>query len=251
MLLTFYELQNKLIESKEELKELFLAVKSEKISYPLRLKKNQNVFNTETNLENQISRLLKDFNEYPLLHENLGQAHEYHNVNQKFLSYQTHAFKQGSFDHFFIEIKPVQFDQWSTARESLIKYYKTFMLNLGANITVHEEEGLIEVNSFGLSKLLTSEIGLHVFYYGPGKMSFYKLNVYEAEAKDSQAVDYEIKPDIIRLYVPGTLILDIQTNTICPFNLNAFEYQFLNYHNLVNFDHDIEVTRALKNSPSD
>ena len=251
VLLTFYELQNKLIESKEELKELYLAVNTEKISYPLRLKKNENTFNTEANLENQISRLLKDYIDYPLLHEQIGQAHEYHNVNQKFLSYQTHAFKEGAFDHFFIEIKPVQFDQWSTARESLIDYYKTFMLNLGANINVHEEEGLIEVNSFGLSKLLSSEIGLHVFYYGPGKMSFYNLNVYEAEEKDSRAVDYEIKPDIIRLYVPGTLILDIQTNTICPFHLNAFEYQFLNYHNLVNFDHDIEVTRALKNSPSD
>lgn len=248
VLLTFYELQNKLIESQEELKKIFLEVKTNQNIYPFRFRVNEFNFTTEQNIENQVSQLLKQANDAPSLYKDLGKAFDYHDLNQKYISYQANAFGEGNFEHFFIEIRSVQFDQWSEAKVQLLEFYKEFLLNLGANVVVHEDRELIEVNGFGLFKLLASEIGLHVFYQGVGKMSFFNVNIFmnDQEQPYVKTINYEIKPEIVRLYISDQLILDLKTNTIGPFKPNAFEYQYLNHYQL--FAQGTEIDLEKKNS---
>lgn len=248
VLLTFYDLQNKLIESQEELKKVFLEVKTNQYLYPFRFKNNEFDFTTEQNIENQVSQLLKQANDAPVLYKEFGKAYDFHSLNQRYISYQAIAFGEGKFEHFYIEIRSVQFDQWSDAKEQLLEFYKNFLLNLGANAIVHKEEDLIEVHCFGLFKLMASEIGLHVFYQGAGKMSFFNVNIFMNEESQpySKKIDYEIKPEIVRLYISNQLILDLKTNTIGPFKPNAFEYQFLNHYKLFKSEPKIDLER--KNS---
>lgn len=253
VLLTFYELQNKLIESQEELKKIFLEVKSNQNLYAFRLKQNKFTFTTKQNIENQVSQLLKQANEAQLLFKDIGKAHDYHQLNQKYIAYQATSFAEGHFEHFFIDIRSVQFDQSSAAKIHLINFYKKYLLNLGANVFVHKEDDLIEVHSFGLFKLILAEIGLHVFYQGAGKMSFFNISIYMNEEQETliDKIDYEIKPEIVRLYIIDQLILDLRTNTIGPFEPNSFEYQFLNHHQLIKNSNQIDPLEKNSDSYSD
>jgi ATP-dependent Clp protease ATP-binding subunit ClpC len=248
VLLTFYELQNKLIDNQQELKTIFLEGKYNQNLYPFRFKQNEFIFTTEQNIENQVSQLLKIENDALPLYKEFGKAYDFHDLNQKYIAYQAVSFGEGEFEHFFIEIRSVQFDQWSGAKTQLLNFYKNFLVNLGASTIVHYEEDLLEVRSFGLFKLLASEIGLHVFYQGAGKMSFFNVNIFMKDDDEAyiKKIDYEIKPEIIRLYILDQIILDLKTNTIGPFELNTLEYQFLNHYQLLKFNKDLDLNK--KNS---
>ena len=233
VLLTFYELQNKLLDSSEQLKNSYLHQQQHQLNYPLKVKQAKMQFTAKENIENQITSLISHQNE-DWIYPNAGNAIEFHQLNIKCLKYQAEAFSQGEFDHFFIEIQRVQFDQSNTALAFLLRFYQDFMTHLGSHVVLHEEKNIIEVQGFGLFDLMSKEIGLHLYFDGPGKMSFYNINIFQSvtDEPDITAIDYEIKPEIVRIYIANQMIYDLQQNLIYPIELSVQDFLFLNQNSL-------------------
>ena len=108
------------------------------------------------------------------------------------------------------------------------------MTHLGALVVLHEAKNIIEVQGFGLFDLMAKEIGLHLYFDGPGKMSFYNINIFQSanDEVDIAAIDYEIKPEIVRIYIAQQMIYDLQQNLIYPVDLSVQDFLFLNQKSL-------------------
>ena len=238
----YYYLKDKIRDTKEHIQTIMLGFQekhfAEAPAIPLRLKRGHLIIKKETGTRG-IRENIKDrlFQEEGLME--LSQAYQFANaqfdslktefinnyLNVSILQLFAEGFHNGEPDRICLSIRSLITGLGDWEIQFLLEKYGDLLEDLGLNYKIDKKECHIVAEGYGLSKFLSSESGIHLFYLAHLNPLPIRVEISGENSTSSGENNYKV----IRIYAGRNTLTDLRSSFSNDLNFTPQELKILLY----------------------